>query len=502
MKKIIAIVLIPVFVALIAGCGIFNSNDILQKSAVVSGYVTNSRGGPPLEDARVYGVVDGESLEFFTDEEGYFELEVRANKEISLFVEKENFSRARIQGMFLKKEENFELEIPLRETFYDGWSLVPPEVSVKGIKHGDVISGDLDIKVTVDGENSPLIFYVYFCGQQRSPILFSQQGTREGEIRVDTTQFPNGAGYIRILAYDSNENVTLAIIPVEIKNKSSQPSILLPADLNYLLVASITFGETYGYYSASRQEHFARLNLTADPHVFELQNGGRVNLQGAPAKGTIFNVLQWKEVAGAQGYNVYRSFEEGGFNGQTDGAARDYELIGSIIGTEYQDYSPKLSPGFAVYYKVVPYNDKGEGNGMERFAIPLPPYNVHLQSPANGDTDVSLLPIFRWSIDVDFDDFMAGLGLASYQLESLYDFLIFFAAKPLYWEKELAAEKYFMELPLEAGSVYTWDIGYADTYVVYGTADRTGASQAEAIAGTGLGSINGGFVFTTEHITD
>ncbi len=440
-------------------------------TATVSGYVTDTRGGPAVEGATVS--IEG-WVEVTTDADGFFITDMApADVEFDLIVKKDGETRAVVQDIYLEADGVMELEIPIKDSFHPGWSMTPPRIEVEGVQRGDTVSGDLPISVTLAGDLDGFVFYVYFCGWQRHPVEFYEIDSNEGEGIIDTTLFPNGDGFVRILAYDTNENVAMVIIPVTIDNDLSGVTEV-PEDLAVLCVESTSYGETFGYYSKDIEEARARFRSHTDPRLQELRERRPADFVEMPHGSTVLNEVWWFEVEGADGYHVYRSFD-----------GENYRWIGDVTGDYYNDYSPQLPLGGEVYYKVVPYNGAGDGNGLVRSVTILEPFNVYLLEPANEATDVPLDPTFTWTTDVEFDE----------DVDLAYKFFIIFAAKPLGLEVWVGETEVELE-GLEPGAVHSWDILAAEAYLVCSD-DANGYSDSLALAGDENGSINGDFIFTT-----
>lgn len=459
---------------------------------VLSGYVTETRGGPAVEDARVY--IEGYT-ETWTDADGFFVIDpIIEGSEFDLWIEKEGELRALVQDICLAAGESLQLEIPVMETAETGLGKNPARIIVDGVERGDTISGVLPLDVTIDGELDSYVFYVYFGGGQRNPAEVTVIESNNRRVSIDTKPFIDGDYFIRLLAYDLNNNVTMLVIPVTVANNLTGGEGV-PDDLNYLRLTSVSYGQTFGYYSQERQRLFDLFDIEGDPNIIELQTGQKVDLCSFPDRGTLFIRVEWDPAVDAEGYHVYRSFD-----GET------FRRIGDIPYSKqrmdpdrnnfshygYDDYSPELTPNQTVYYKVVPYNKAGAGNGLVRAVTPLPPFNVILRQPAHNSFDVPLQPKFIWESDVELGP----------DINEKYTFQMFEGARPYYYryedldKAELDFGRGGQDVTLRPGAVHTWDIVEAKAYILY-EEDINGFSAAEAIAGKGWGSWHGEAIFTT-----
>jgi len=452
-----------------------NITAVFQGLSTVAGYVTDTRGGPGVEGA----VVKGMGLEATTDAQGFFELKVGAGYEFDLIIEKEGRAPARAQDIFLEEGEVLEIEIPTRGVLNPEWPMDPPFIKVDGVERGGTVSGEITVNIEIESENDIFVHYVYFGGLQRAPRENEIEiGAETSEVVIDTTKHPNGESYLRVLAYDRNEQAALLIIPVVVDNEKVHAEV--PGEIPYLQMYSVTSGINIGYYAEGRAEFFEKAGIEKDPYIIETRKGDIIDLQSLEEGYSLYTHIEWDPAPDADGYAVYRSFD-----------GEDYTHIGNVVALFYDDYSHSLKTGQETYYKVVPYNSYGEGEPFERSVTPLPSYNVFLEEPANEGTGVDLQPTFKWDIKVD----------GEFCEEVLVDFDIWLWEATWSWvwfEEQLEAKEATVPFLLEPGAVYSWDIFYSEAFLLYefGT---DGFSYALSIAGDGFdfGSLNGEYIFTT-----
>ncbi len=405
-------------------------------------------------------------------------------------------AKTRIQNLTVKEDESTELEVPLRSEFNtETWSTIPPEVSIKysgtdeEVKPGDYLQGEVSFDISLKGDNEIYVYYINFSGKQRTPREGFGVEESDTSITVDTNQYNNGKNYLRILAYDTNENAVIYTVPVEISNTPSYP-LTVPSKIQLIYADSYTFSQNIEMYSKGRKASIEKYNLNKnsnvekDENIIKFANGEKLDLEAAPAGAMMYIDLYWVSVSEAEGYNVYRSFD--GVN---------YEKYTSVTSSQLQDYSPQVSAGKEVYYRVRPYNDVGEGDYIERKITPLPSYNIMLESPANKNSDVSLTPTFEWSYDksgvfpedTEFFNSMWIYDGTDYLVGGLVDL-------------PTTSVEYPSEL--EPGYVYSWDV-FSSHAIRFMDQNETGYSTSYSIAGEytgtidGTGSKNGEFVFTT-----
>ncbi|MBU7005975.1 S8 family serine peptidase [Phosphitispora fastidiosa] len=448
------------------GLGYFKieNND---STKFIEGFVTHNRGGATVPGAKLTYPVD------IFEQPG------------DIIVTKAAYAATRIQNVYWKNitgyvygedsvhdavyswdELNYVFEVPVRDTFNPGWTDTPPELLIEGINPGDEVSGTISFDVSLKSGNEFFAGYVYLGGEQRYPNDGFAVETAQIPVTIDTTRYPNGNTYIRILVYDENDNAVLSVIPVVVENTAG--STELPGAITSLNLSSETKNINFGYYS-----------LPVDG-----VEGANIKQSGLdPVDVSISNRLTWGLAMGASGYKVYRSF---------DGV--DYTLIGTVKLGRFDDYSHLLEIGKKTYYKVVPFNSFGdnEGGALTRFVIPLPALYVYLDSPQNGLKDAGLAPIFSWHVSTgggDFDESLYGPVTQEFQF-SLYD------ATDYRIDSQYFTDRFDYVVPFELnpGGIYSWDISSAEAFAMF-ESDSTGFSYAVSTAGNG--SANGENIFTT-----
>ena len=394
-----------------------------------------------------------------------------------------------MQDLVLGAGEEINLELPIRKVFHPGYSLKTPLISVFNIdtgqelKRGEVLSGLANLEVSIESEDNYIhVYYVYLGGEQRYPVAANNKNDSGMVLSIATGLYPPGKTYLRILAYDNNGNASLYIIPVLIE-RASKP---VPEKIEYLELYSYTFGQNLEYYSLGREQLYKKLNISGDPAVIELSTGRQLELRAAPQGAALFTELHWKAVSEADGYKVYRSFD-----------GKNFDLISYIdkSKTYLEDFSPELGVGKTVFFRIVPYNSSGDGEYTERAITPLPAISVFLVSPANQARDVSLSPTFKWRINSSSLFPPEAVTISNL---SIYDGTAYSLGNYEIVDKE----EYTLDVILEPGNVYSWDIVDTKAFMVYYD-DIDGLSYSYSFAGyekslnSGSGSINGEFIFTT-----
>lgn len=453
--------------------------DVSDSTGTIRGIVTDGRGGPAVPGVTI-SVPGVEEYATITDANGEFQLEVKAGYDFELLIEAENRATMRIQAVQANTANDLYIEIPTRGIFNPNpnWSDVPPTISLD-IAPGTVLSGDVEINVTVEGPHPTDLIYAYLGGEHRSPrdgfFLYTDTGT----VSIDTTAHRNGDTYLKVLVYDVNENGAIYIIPVTIDNPIYTTEV--PSPLTYLEVIAESYGQNICFYS--KGNHRLSKEFADTKHVKDLDNV----IEAAPEGATIMVTVAWDPVEDADGYRIYRKF-----SGETK-----YSLYSELNSTYIMDFSAQLAVNRPVSYKVIPFNSAGEGKEMVRTVTPLPAYNIYLESPANDTKGVELKPTFTWKRDTS-SAFPEGTYFES--TLTIYD-----GTDYIEWAGLVQGDvNCTFDLPVELAPnyVYTWDIMSSWAGVMY-EYDEAGKSMALSFAGEfdkpndGTGSVNGEFIFTT-----
>lgn len=453
---------------------------LLTPDSTITGIITDGRGGP---------VVEGVTVNYFgyiavSGADGTFKLPVHSGVTGDVIVEKTGRSSARIQDVTLTEDESVFFDIPTRANFNPNWSMVPSKINVTGVEAGDEVSGEVTFSLEVEGNHDTFVYYVYVGGEQRSPRVGFGVDVNDGTAVFDSRLWPNGPNYIKILAYDVNENVTLLYIPITINNEVTDTEI--PADIPYIEAISYTFGQNLGYYKEGRQAAFERAGYTG-ANLLDLPYDRTLNLNAFTDNASIYNVIAWELVENADGYSVYRSADE-----ENWAKIGDITVVGNDGYGYYYDYSSALAPMETLYYQVVPYNSFGVAATPAVIeATPLPTMNINLLTPANEATNVPLTPTLTWEFDFD----LYGMGLMHRTYLHVWDNTDYKIMDVLIADD---STEYTIPGLLEPGSVYTWDIYDAYAAAAFVVEDHAfSASYTFSNSGDPRGSLNGEFIFTT-----
>lgn len=459
----------------------------MTEGAYIEGIVTDGQGGPALADATVtYKEVTAK-----TDATGNFKMMVAAGTDAAdVLVTKFGRSTTKIQNVATKFGQTVHFDVPNKAAFSPDNAQSAPTITVTGVVDGDTLKGQVPVTVEVNsGENLTSIIYVWFGGMERSPRDGFIQNVDKATVTFDTTKYPNGDSFVRVLVYDNQDNASMLFVPVKIQNS------FVPADMGNMRLEAYSIGENISFYKKGREALYAKHDLQGNPNVMNLGlttlDLGTIN--AAPGNGTLFVRVRWDAVAGAVGYTVSRSFD-----------GTNFTFLGNVKTGSYDDYSPALTVGQKTYYMITPYNGYGPGKGKTADVTPLPVFNVELVGPANGESNVSLTPTFTWKNVCPEGQFPEGTAFSS--SISLYD-----ATSYQIWAKSgILTQSIALPGALNPLGVYSWDIttSFAQKLYKYDPANKTDYSVAYSFSGEyktdaktgaiiGTGSINGEFVFTT-----
>lgn len=441
----------------------------LDGTSFVTGYISDTRGGPPLKGVKISGVG---AQTTYTDDSGYFSVPVLKDYITDLIAEKEGFGSLRLQDV-QSLADQIPYEAPMRGMFNPHWPQTPQQIEIVGIKENQVVDGEIEIEVEVNGQVDPLITYIYLDGVQRSPAVGQMQGVANGVFTIDLSDHPNGPAFLRILSYDLNRNVALLRFPIIVDNQITDSDEV--GEIPHLRTFSVTFGVNVGFY---RDQNFKKHGVSS--LTMTTINGDEIALNELDSASSIFARLIWERADNAKGYSVYRSLDN-----------EHFQWIGNVRGTQFDDFSSLLSVDEYMYYKVIPYNQLGEGPSIKGSVKPIAPYNVLLTKPEHQGVDISLSPTFKWEIVVE--------GEHPENIRYRHSLRLFEATDFIEWEqRDITTTAIEFPHTLKKGTTYTWDIFTSQAQVQYYDEENR---DAYAIAAAGddraYGALNGEFMFTT-----
>jgi hypothetical protein len=451
----------------------------------LSGIVTTDVGGSPLEGATVE-IKDGSTTieNTVTDAQGKYGIEDIEPGTYDIIASKEGRVSSKIQNVSIGDSGTTIVDIPQLQTNVPTWECNPPTISVTGIEDGSTLSGIIEnVQVNLDDESDIKYLFIaadYIPNELKNDMYYNNANITLPIIlpNFDTNIFPDGEHMVTFVAYDMNYNRSQLTINVTIDNQNSGDLPGIPTDLWPL---SVTFGENIGIFSKERIELYNRMDIQEDPNIVTFSDGKTLNIDAiiktAEPDANLVVAIEWLSVADATGYKVYRKFE----------GEENYSYIGASEVPYYLDVSPQLAAGRKTYYQVSAFNSYGESEkSAAEWTIPLKKFNVELVSPQNSATGVSLNPTLQWQpVDSvgkyrEYDWYILGKNDIDYT-----------------WNGggEMVTSWTYDGEPLQPLKVYEWNIDYAiaidDHY------DTDPEYRAVSIAGSGNGSVNGAFEFTT-----
>jgi len=447
------------------------------------GTVISDASGPAVEGSTVeVKVSDTVIASTTTDVQGKFGIAVLTAGTYDVVVNQPGRATSKAQDVNIADGQTTVVNLIQKEVNVPAWETDPPTISVTGIAEGDILSGTVSGSVTVtDASDIKYIFigFGYIPGELEYDFAsFDSNVISPGDL--DTTNIPDGELQIIIVTYDMNYNRSQLTLNVTIENGGSG---VVPAAPTYLWPLSITVGENIGFFSTGRSDLFNKLGIKENPNIINLTEGKSIDLNAvinvADPDSNLYVEISWDSVMDATGYKIYRKFE----------GESNYRFIGSSAEIPwFYDTDPQLSVGRKTYYQVSAFNAYGESEKTPaEWTTPLPKFNLNLVSPTDGASGVSLTPTLQWQpVEI----------VGKYQY---YEWYIMGKNDSYYtWNGggEMVTSWVYFGEPLQPLKVYEWNVDYAVAYDdIYNTFP---AFRAVSFAGSGNGSLNGAFEFTTQ----
>jgi len=361
-------------------------------TGVIEGYVTNHLSGEAVVGATVRAwPLDGEAPRYtvisdyykataVTDSEGYYRLVVPEGLYV-VEVRKEGHATSRVEGVKVGSSTTTPtpLHIVLKPVFNPGWPVEPPKVTVSGVTEGMTITGPIDVRIDASGPNDIQLIYAAFGKMPGArfhthPRVIYYDTYTTGEFSIDPATYGvSGNTTFEVVVYDQNDNRTHVIYRVFVTPAAAPATIAapLPPEPPTPMALAVTLSKQLGFFGAP-----------LDP-------------QAAPPGGNLYVELRWRrspdDPDNVTGYRIYRRLA-----GETE-----FRLLYTVQATGawtylYRDSTPDLAVGVTATYRITAYKGTVESEPIEASTTPLPPWDVRLVSPADGATEVDLLPTFTW----------------------------------------------------------------------------------------------------------
>jgi len=483
-KFFTAILLVLTFLIL-SGCGGETSREDGGgggggEPGTVSGYVSQSNGGPALSGSTVTSTArDGSRDTATTDENGYYILNVTSGK-VDVEANKSGYAASKAQEVILSGQSGKTVNLIQKPLFNNSWSVTAPTISVSGVSADETVSGIVRITVTVTADN-PVKDISVFVGNYASAPSFWKEDSNTYSFDWDVNETPGNpnSSYLHFVAYDINFNRTQMTMPVKISQGSgSAPSTGPLLVVNYFL----TFGLDVGEFSTRRAERFKQLKIKKNPYLVEYAPGKKFDLRSIPQNTSIFGIVEWEGVSDAGGYSIYRRTS----------SETVFRLVGDVPATgdffeTFYDLDPTLTPGQTYQYSVSAYNINGEGPNTDSTAevTILEAFHVNLISPSDNETNVSTSPTFTWSPSkIVGESQLYSLGVLGVN-DDQFSF-----------EDDLTDVTSSTGASLTNNKVYEWDLYLC---VAVGSYDYLIDNYlAQSYPNPVSTSTNGSFIFTTE----
>lgn len=439
----------------------------------LEGIVLESRGGVGIANASVHLSKDDQEMKITTDDQGRFAFQVISGI-YQLVVTKDGYSTSKVQDLYVGKNLEFELEVPLIKEFYSAWPNEPPimeidispEISSGQAFSGQTFSGEISLKVSGHSDLGINIIEISFGHQSYSPDLdFLAQDSCQ--TTFDTTQLPNGWNYIKISMYDANYNFVQTFLPIRIENSASEAKITQP-EIGMLF--AMTFGKSLKLMAEDELSAIERqINQKIEFDLWKMKE------ELLDVTRTIFVEVIWSEIAEAMGYKIYRRLA----------SETTSRLIATTVHTSFTDLSSALVPGEKVFYQVSAYTETKESDlSSPVYTIPLKRFNVMLEAPTHNRVITSTKPIFKWS----FNQLVGESQSYDFVVQGVTD------EQPMMKKKVDSQTSIIYDgHQLKNGKLYEWDIVNASAFSEYSPL----SFAISASGGQSTGSLNGAFRFST-----
>ena len=478
LKMLIAIILSISFLVL-TGCGggeTSRDEGGGTTEGTVSGYVTQSNGGPILTGTTLTTTSkSGEKATASTDGNGYYSISLSSGT-YDITASKSGYAASKAQDVIFDSSTGKTLNLIQMPVFNNDWSVSAPTLSVSGVTANSTVSGSVSVTVSASGANDISTIYVRIGNKGNDPDFYALDKSSLS-FTWDVSSMPGNpeSTYLYIVAYDVNHNRTEMTIPLNIDEGTGSAPVLGPA---IVLPSMLTFAQDLQERGKERAELYKRLKINKNPYLIEYRKGKFFDSQKAPANTSIVGVVEWDQVADAKGYSIYRK----------ESGESVFKLVGDITGSDilyFYDFDPQLTPGKTYQYSVSAFNEYGEGPNVDSETITvLDRFEVYLQGPADKETNVSTSPTFTWTINQSVGEVQQYFVMALGYNDDQFTFA-----------EEVQNTTSVSGASLENNKVYEWDILYAvagadynSTYDFY---------RAQSFPNFSRSSSNGSFVFTT-----
>lgn len=429
-------------------------------TGVIEGFVVDHRAGEPVQGAVVMAYPEGGDVPLYTvgseyygavaitGPDGRYRLTVPEGI-YTVRAEKDGHAVSVVHGVVVGSTAK--LDIILKPVFNPDWPLEPPEVTLTGVEEGGVYSGPISFRVDAQGPNDIMFIYVALGKTPGARFLTAPRQVyvstyTTGDQTIDPADFGvEGETTFQVVVYDVNGNRTHLIRNIRVDVAIGPDTLNPPGALDVL---AVTLGKKVAFMNAP---------ITVSTGAGELQ------IQAAPDGASLYVELSWDaspdDPANVTGYRVYRRLA----------GEAEYTLIATVPADgspsyTFRDCSPALEAGVETSYQVRAYKGTTESAAIEASTTPLGAWDVDLLEPADGATDVSLTPTFRWQPTV-------RVGADQYYVLVLWD-LALGAGNLLISEflNETEAPWTDVGIPgspyerLQPHRVYQWYIGEAVAY--------------------------------------
>lgn len=402
----------------------------------IAGYVVNRKAGTNVAGTTV--AVAGTDLSAVTDESGLYRImDVPAGLHTLTFTQ-DGYATSRVEGLRVDDQAETRYDTIQAEAFDPFLPTIPPTLSIS-VENGDSFPGGPEgaLSFTVSGtvaspeSNGFFSFGTAALGTSRGTsgflnaavpgTLFPFDGGVETTVNLPTAAF-SGETSLHVVAYDVNFNRTEVIRYVTITPAETAGRL---AEVTNLGAFAVTFGDTAVFGPLSRIRPFdgrALLDAVRNNDVSALQRLATEARGGAPTLGpqnALDEVITWVDVDFAyQGgalptaFRVHRRLAtQGRFwpIGQVgpeqicatlteDEQPGPLDPDAGIICT-FRDATAGLEAGVEATYRIEAILGDQNTLSGDSSVTPLPAFYVNALSPSNNATNVSVSPVYEFSVE-------------------------------------------------------------------------------------------------------
>ena len=160
--------------------------------------------------------------------------------DVDLIASKDGYASTRWQRINIAMDKTFTANMVIKKVFNNDWTTTPPRMTIGGVLSNSTRSGNITMKVTLDGGQDPTSASLYFAAGVEDAI-YSMDRPYPFQFTYLSTLIHNGPTFFYFIAYDKNNNGVVRSIPVTINNRASSGSPLTMTSSAHLV--AYTYGD-------------------------------------------------------------------------------------------------------------------------------------------------------------------------------------------------------------------------------------------------------------------